>query len=104
MPEQAPRPARTVTAIPTIAEALKYLWRVVRLMRPYWRLLAKGAVMGVGVSLMGMLTPYLSKLFFDRVYPAHDVTLLQVRVIGGLVLTTTSSIMEIGRASCRERV
>jgi ABC-type bacteriocin/lantibiotic exporter with double-glycine peptidase domain len=93
MPEQAPRPARTVPAIPTIAEALKYLWRVVRLMRPYWRLLAKGAVMGVGVSLMGMLTPYLSKLFFDRVYPAHDVTLLQVLVIGGLVLTTTSSIM-----------
>src|ERR1035437_5401348 len=86
------------TPVPTMAEASRYLMRVVTLMRPFWRLLAKGMVMGLGLGFVGMINPYLAKLFFDRVYPTHDVSLLQVLVIGVLVLAVTNTLLNAVKA------
>ncbi len=89
----APSATPSKPSIPTLAEALRYSWRVAKLMRPYWPRLAKGTAMGVGLGLVGMIMPYLSKLYFDRVYPSHDVTLLQVLVVGTFVLTITNALL-----------
>jgi ABC-type bacteriocin/lantibiotic exporter with double-glycine peptidase domain len=94
MPDTAGRPdTRTKQAIPTFAAALHYTWRVAKLMRPYWPRLAKGTFMGLGLGLLGMIMPYISKLYFDRVYPSHDVTLLEVLVVGAFVLTATNALL-----------
>jgi ATP-binding cassette subfamily B protein len=77
----------------TLREALGYLTRLISMLRPYWGALAKGMVLGIGVTGVGLVTPMLSKLFFDRVYPTHDTTLLQVLVIGILVASVTSAIL-----------
>ncbi|MDB4915097.1 MAG: cyaB [Gemmatimonadetes bacterium] len=81
------------TPIPTTREALAFFWRLVQLMRPFWGLLAKGTAMSISISVVGMITPYFSKIYFDRVYPTRDITLLQVLVVGSVTLTITSAFM-----------
>ncbi len=112
MPDTAGTSGRpTKQSIPTFAAAVRYTWRVAKLMRPYWPRLAKGTFMGLGLGLLGMIMPYISKLYFDRVYPSHDVTLLQVLVVGAFVLTVTNALLARSRAitarpcrrSCRSR-
>jgi ABC-type bacteriocin/lantibiotic exporter with double-glycine peptidase domain len=80
-------------AIPTISQSVVYLLRVVKLMQPFWPGLGKGLIMGVGIGLVGLIVPYLSKLYFDKVYPSHDVSLLRVLIIGGLVLGATLALV-----------
>lgn len=79
--------------IPTLRESVRYLRRMVTLMRPYWGFLAKGTAMSVCIGVVGMVAPFVSKLFFDKVYPARDVSLMQILVLTTFVLTMTSSVM-----------
>lgn len=74
-------------------EAMRYMGRVISLIQPYWRRLAVGTAMGLFLGVFGMITPYLSKLYFDRVYPAHDLTLLEALVIGTFVISVTNALL-----------
>jgi ABC-type bacteriocin/lantibiotic exporter with double-glycine peptidase domain len=66
--------------IPSLREALGNFWRLIILVRPYWRLLTKSVALGLLLTLAGLIAPYFSKLLFDEVYPTRDVNLLHVVV------------------------
>ncbi len=67
--------------------------RLLRLAHPYWGGLTKGLFLGIILGLLGLITPYASKLLFDNVYPARDLTLLNVVVIGVAVISITTTTM-----------
>src|SRR5690606_14240607 len=45
--------------------------------------LARGVLLGLAVGMIGMATPYISKLLIDRVYPTADVGFMHV--LGGAI-------------------
>lgn len=79
--------------IPPLREAFQQFKRLLRLIRPYWGPLVKGMVLGLVMGLFGMVTPYLSKLLIDQVYPTRNLTLMHVLVLGVLGVTVASSVM-----------
>jgi ABC-type bacteriocin/lantibiotic exporter with double-glycine peptidase domain len=81
------------TQIPTQREALRYFVRLILLIRPYWRRLLQGLGLGLVIAAIGMVTPYLSKTFFDEVYPSRSVSLMHVLVIGTVVVGFSSALM-----------
>jgi ABC-type bacteriocin/lantibiotic exporter with double-glycine peptidase domain len=83
---------------PTLREALRYLARLMRLVRPYWRGLGTGIILGSTVGVIGLITPYLSKVFIDTVYPSRDVALMHLLVLGLLVASVASTIMSALRS------
>jgi ABC-type bacteriocin/lantibiotic exporter with double-glycine peptidase domain len=84
-------PVATVT--PSLRGAIAYFWRLALLARPYWRLLVNGVALGLCVGLVGLVIPYFSKSFFDNVYPAHDISLMHVLVLGVAAFTLTAALM-----------
>jgi ABC-type bacteriocin/lantibiotic exporter with double-glycine peptidase domain len=64
-----------------------------RLIRSYWGSLGKGMALGLVLGLMGMVTPYLSKLLIDRMYPNHDVTLMHMLVGGMLAVSVAQALL-----------
>jgi len=83
----------TSSKTPSLRTATRQLSRLLRLVRSYWTPLLKGVVLGPVVGLLGMATPYLSKLLIDEVYPAQDVSLMHVLVGGVLAVTVTSTLL-----------
>jgi ABC-type bacteriocin/lantibiotic exporter with double-glycine peptidase domain len=79
--------------IPPLREAFQQFLRLLRLIRSYWTPLIKGMVLGLVLGLFGMVTPYLSKLLIDEVYPTHNITLMQVLVAGILVVAVAQAVM-----------
>ena len=79
--------------IPELKQSLKYFKRLLFLIKPYWGKIIKGFSLGVIVGIIGMLTPYLTKLLIDEVYPTQNVTLMQVLVAGILTIGITSAII-----------
>jgi ATP-binding cassette subfamily B protein len=79
--------------IPTYRQTFRYLVRIFLLIRPYWKGLGKGLLLGVMVSAMGLVTPYITKLYVDDVYPARDLGLMHMLVAGMLTFTVASSLM-----------
>lgn len=76
--------------IPSLRQAARQFGRLVRLIRPYWAPLAQGMMLALGLGMVGMVTPYLTKLLIDEVYPTEDVSLMQV-LVGGIVAIGLSS-------------
>ncbi|HEX2204347.1 MAG TPA: peptidase domain-containing ABC transporter [Longimicrobium sp.] len=89
MPPTTPKPAD----IPPLREAFQQFLRLLRLIRAYWGALARGMVLGLVLGIFGMITPYLSKLLIDEVYPSRNITLLHVLVGGILAVAVAQSIM-----------
>jgi ABC-type bacteriocin/lantibiotic exporter with double-glycine peptidase domain len=79
--------------VPTLGEAFRQFKRLVRLIRPYWRQLLKGMAIGPVVGILGMITPYLTKLLIDEVYPSQDVALMHVLVGGVLGVGLATAVM-----------
>ncbi|MFL5383247.1 MAG: peptidase domain-containing ABC transporter [Longimicrobiaceae bacterium] len=79
--------------IPPLREAFQQFLRLLRLIRSYWGPLLKGIVLGLVLGLFGMVTPYLSKLLIDEVYPTRNVTLMEVLVAGILVMAVAQAVM-----------
>jgi ABC-type bacteriocin/lantibiotic exporter with double-glycine peptidase domain len=79
--------------IPPLREAFQQSLRLMRLIRSYWTPLIKGMALGLVLGLFGMVTPYLSKLLIDEVYPSRDLTLMQLLVAGILVLAVAQAVM-----------
>jgi ABC-type bacteriocin/lantibiotic exporter with double-glycine peptidase domain len=84
--------------IPPLREAFQQFLRLLRLIRSYWGPLIKGMVLGLVLGVFGMVTPYLSKLLIDEVYPTRNLTLMQVLVAGILVMAVASAVMSAIRA------
>jgi len=72
--------------------------RLLRLIRSYWGPLIKGMALGLVLGLLGMATPYLSKLLIDEVYPTRNLTFMEVLVAGILVLAVAQAVMGAIRA------
>jgi len=79
--------------IPPLREAFQQFLRLLRLIRGYWGPLIKGMLLGLVLGLFGMVTPYLSKLLIDEVYPTRNITLMQVLVAGILVVAVAQAVM-----------
>jgi ATP-binding cassette subfamily B protein len=84
--------------IPPLREAFQQFLRLLRLIRAYWSPLVKGMVLGLVLGVFGMVTPYLSKLLIDEVYPTRNITLMEVLVGGILVMAVASAVMSAIRA------
>lgn len=51
-------------------------------------------MLGPIIGLLAVVTPFLTKLLFDSVYPLGSITLMQVIVLGVLVVTVTSTLAD----------
>ena len=56
------------------------------MVKPYWAKIIKGLSLGIVIGLLGMVTPLLTKLLIDKVYPTEDISLMHVLVISILGL------------------
>ena len=92
-PPQPPSPSQAHADIPPLREAFQQFLRLLRLIRSYWGALGKGMALGLVLGVFGMVTPYLSKLLIDEVYPSRNVTLMHVLVGGILAVAVSQAIM-----------
>ena len=79
--------------IPELRQSLKYFKRLLLLIKPFWWRILKGFFLGVIVGIIGMITPYLTKLLIDEVYPTENVTLMNVLVGGILTIGISTSLI-----------
>ena len=79
--------------IPPLKEAFQQFMRLLRLIRPYWSSLLKGMVLALALGVLGMATPYLSKLLIDEVYPTGNLRMMHVLVLGILAVSVGSAVM-----------
>jgi ABC-type bacteriocin/lantibiotic exporter with double-glycine peptidase domain len=86
-------PPKAPADIPPLREAFQQFLRLLRLIRSYWGNLGRGMGLGLVLGMIGMATPYLSKLLIDEVYPSRNVTLMKVLVAGILGVSVTQSVM-----------
>ena len=77
-----------------LKQASRYFIRLVKLIRPYWKLIGKGVLLGPIIGLLAVVAPFLTKLLFDSVYPLGSITLMQVIVLGILVVTVASTLAD----------
>ncbi len=63
--------------IPQLKESFQYFKRFLLLVKPYWHKIIKGLSLGLIIGLIGMITPLLTKMLIDKVYPSEDVSLMQ---------------------------
>jgi ABC-type bacteriocin/lantibiotic exporter with double-glycine peptidase domain len=85
--------ALTSTPIPTMREAGGYFVRLVQLARPHWAGLSRSLGMGLILAMLGLVSPYLGKLYFDDVYPGRDANLMHVLVIAVAVFSIATALM-----------
>ena len=83
------------TEIPSLKESFRLFKRLVLLIKPYWKPIIKGILIGVVIGLIGMITPYMTKLLIDKVYPTQNVSLMHVIVLGLLAFSITSVIIKL---------
>ncbi len=73
--------------IPKLKDSFKQFNRLLFLIKPYWGKLLKGMSLGLVIGLLGLVTPYLTKLLIDEVYPSKDLTLMHLLVAGVLAVS-----------------
>lgn len=78
---------------PSIKEAATLFVRLLQLIRPYWRPLLQSIALGFIPSGLSIITPYLSKLLIDEVYPAANISLMNVIVAGILCVSVASALV-----------
>ena len=64
------------------------VFRVIGLLRPYWRYIAQSMVVGIMVMFLSLPGPYITKILIDNVFPHRDFTLLSFILILGAVIST----------------
>jgi ABC-type bacteriocin/lantibiotic exporter with double-glycine peptidase domain len=60
--------------------------------------MTRGLVLGLIVGLVGLVAPYISKLYFDNVYPSRDTSLMHALVFGVLAFAISSALMGVVRS------
>ncbi|WP_434380349.1 peptidase domain-containing ABC transporter [Melittangium boletus] len=79
---------------PGLRQSLGDLLAFVRVLRPAWGAMTRGAALGPVITLLSLIPPYLTKLVFDHVAPSRDVDLLQVLVAGIFAAALASVLAE----------
>ncbi|HEX8674263.1 MAG TPA: ABC transporter transmembrane domain-containing protein, partial [Longimicrobium sp.] len=93
MPSGGPAPAAPAAEVPELRAAMGQFKRLTLLMRPFWGRLFKGIVAGGLIGMLGMVSPWITKLLIDEAYPTRDVTLMHVLVGASLALGASSMLM-----------
>lgn len=75
----------------SILESLRLFGRLLRLVQAYWHRLTASILIGLMMSLLGLIPPLLTKTLVDEVYASKDTSLLQVVLLGSLGLTIGSA-------------
>lgn len=86
---------KTETKAPRLKESFQYFKRFLLLVKPYWGKIIKGLALGVVVGMIGMVSPLLTKLLVDQVYPAENVSLMHVIVASTLGISVGSMLIGI---------
>ena len=68
-------------APPGLRQSARYLLALLRLLRPAWGSLARGALLGPVITLLCLIPPFLTRLLFDHVSSLRDLELLHVLVV-----------------------
>ena len=63
------------------------LFRMMSLLRPYWRYLGQSLVVGILIMMLQLPGPYMTKVLVDDIYPQGDQSLLWCILILGSVMT-----------------
>ena len=79
--------------VPNLKESFRYFKRFLLLVKPYWAKILKGLSLGVIVGLIGMISPMLTKLLVDKVYPTENVSLMHLIVAATLGVGIGSTII-----------
>jgi ABC-type multidrug transport system fused ATPase/permease subunit len=90
---------------------MKYFWRVLHYLRPYWKLAAGSVIITLASVVASLLTPWPLKLLVDNVLGGQPVppilaglapagggdrtALLVAVIVGGLVVTLTVNLLEV---------
>jgi ABC-type bacteriocin/lantibiotic exporter with double-glycine peptidase domain len=90
--------AKAPAHVPSLQEGIGYASRLLQMLRPHWRRIAKGIGMSAVISIFGLVSPLLSKMFFDNVFADRDYTFLNVLVVSVLVVTVASALMNAVRS------
>ena len=77
-----------------LKQASRYFVRLVKLIRPFWKFIGKGVLLGPIIGMLAVVAPFLTKLLFDSAYPLGSITLMQAIVLGILVVTATSTLAD----------
>lgn len=80
---------------PSLRDSIHYFKRLMKLIKPYWGKLFKGMSLGLIIGILGMVSPYMTKLLIDKVYPTEDVSLMQIIVLGVLTIAITNSVIRL---------
>lgn len=83
-------PAEEADSTPDLRQAAHQFWRLVKMIRPYWGDQSKIIALALMLGMVGMISPWITQLLVDRVYPERDVELMQVLVLGLLVISLTA--------------
>lgn len=67
--------------------------RVMLMVRPYWGPMTRGLLLSLVSGALGLAAPLFSKLYFDSVYPARDVSLLHALVFGAAAFSLATALM-----------
>lgn len=77
---------------PDLRQAARYFGRLLRLVRPFWGDQVRIVVVAALLGLVGLASPYLTKLLIDRVYQENDLALMHVLVLGLFTVSLTSTL------------
>jgi ABC-type bacteriocin/lantibiotic exporter with double-glycine peptidase domain len=85
--------AAPTAPVPSLTDAANYFVRLLLIVRPYWTPTIRGIALSVLAATIGLATPYLSKLYFDTVYPARDTSLMHALVLGVAAFSFASALL-----------
>lgn len=78
---------------PSLAEGARNAWRLMMILRPYWRRLFRMSAMGLIIGLLALVTPLFAKMLFDEAYPNQDPSLMHVLVLAAATAAIASAFM-----------
>ncbi|NBD07969.1 peptidase domain-containing ABC transporter [Corallococcus silvisoli] len=81
-------------APPSLRQSARYLAALLRLLRPAWGSLARGALLGPVITLLCLVPPFLTRLLFDHVSSPRDLDLLHVLVVSILAASVAAALAE----------
>jgi hypothetical protein len=80
-----------VTAAPTLRETVRLYWPLIHLSRAFWSDVRNASALGIIIGLVALPLLFLTKTLIDQAYPANDVDLIMLVVVGALTLSVTES-------------
>ena len=79
--------------MPSLRQSCTDLGRLARLFRSEWPAIGRAGTLSIVSGGLGLLAPFLAAVLFDRVYPAGNVSLLGLVVLGIVAATTGEGIL-----------